>query len=166
MKLYEINQEIQRIFDSVVLDEETGEIVSADFAALDELQMAKEEKLKNCGLVYLNRQAEAEAVKREVYRLTHRYKSLVSENKRLLDYMQFHLHGEEFNCPQFTVKYSKSTRVKVDDKFIEWAKKSRKFKGLLRTTYEPDKVAITNLLKAGETLTYARFETTQTMKIK
>lgn len=166
MKLYEINQEIQRIFDSVVLDEETGEIVSADFAALDELQMAKEEKLKNCGLVYLNRQAEAEAVKQEVYRLTHRYKILVSENKRLLDYMQLHLHGEEFNCPQFAVKYSKSTRVKVDDKFIEWAKKSRKFKGLLRTTYEPDKVAITNLLKAGETLTYARFETTQTMKIK
>ena len=58
MKLYEINHEIQRIFDSVVLDEETGEIVSADFAALDELQMAREEKLKNCGLVYLNRQAE------------------------------------------------------------------------------------------------------------
>lgn len=166
MKLYEINQEIQRIFDSVVLDEETGEIVSADFAALDELQMAKEEKLKNCGLVYLNRQAEAAAVKQEVDRLTHRYKRLASENKRLLDYMQFNLHGEEFSCPQFAVKYSKSTRVKVDDKFIEWAKKSRKFKNLLRTTYEPDKVAITNLLKAGETLTYARFETTQTMKIK
>ena len=166
MKLYEINQEIQRIFDSVVLDEETGEIVSADFAALDELQMAKEEKLKNCGLVYLNRQAEAAAVKQEIDRLTKRYKSLASENKRLLDYMQFNLHGEEFSCPQFAVKYSKSTRVKVDDKFIEWAKKSRKFKNLLRTTYEPDKVAITNLLKAGETLTYARFETTQTMKIK
>lgn len=166
MKLYEINQEIQRIFDSVVLDEETGEIVSADFAALDELQMAKEEKLKNCGLVYLNRQAEAAAVKQEIDRLTKRYKSLASENKRLLDYMQFNLHGEEFSCPQFAVKYSKSTRVKVDDKFIEWAKKSRKFKNLLRTSYEPDKVAITNLLKAGETLTYARFETTQTMKIK
>lgn len=166
MKLYEINQEIQRIFDSVVLDEETGEIVSADFAALDELQMAKEEKLKNCGLVYLNRQAEAAAVKQEIDRLTKRYKSLASENKRLLDYMQFNLHGEEFSCPQFAVKYSKSTRVKVDDKFIEWAKKSRKFKNLLRTTYELDKVAITNLLKAGETLTYARFETTQTMKIK
>lgn len=166
MKLYEINQEIQRIFDSVVLDEETGEIVSADFAALDELQMAREEKLKNCGLVYLNRQAEAAAVKQEVDRLTHRYKCLASENKRLLDYMQFNLHGEEFRCPQFTVKYSKSTRVKVDDKFIEWAKKSRKFKNLLRTTYGPDKVAITNLLKSGEKLTYARFETTQTMKIK
>ena len=166
MKLYEINQEIQRIFDSVVLDEETGEIVSADFAALDELQMAKEEKLKNCGLVYLNRQAEAAAVKQEIDRLTKRYKSLASENKRLLDYMQFNLHGEEFSCPQFAVKYSKSTRVKVDDKFIEWAKKSRKFKNLLRTTYELDKVAITTLLKAGETLTYARFETTQTMKIK
>lgn len=166
MKLYEINQEIQRIFDSVVLDEETGEIVSADFAALDELQLAKEEKLKNCGLIYLNRQAEAAAVKQEVDRLTHRYKRLASENKRLLDYMQFNLHGEEFSCPQFAVKYSKSTRVKVDDKFIEWAKKSRKFKNLLRTSYEPDKVAITNLLKSGKTLTYARLETTQTMKIK
>lgn len=166
MKLYEINNEIQRILESLVLDEETGEIIGADFAALDELQMAKEEKLKNCGLVYLNRQAEAAAVKQEVDRLTRRYKSLASENKRLLDYMQFNLRGEEFSCPQFAVKYSKSTRVKVDDKFIEWAKKSRKYKGLLRTTYEPDKVAITNLLKAGENLTYARFETTQTMKIK
>ena len=166
MKLYEINQEIQRIFDSVVLDEETGEIVSADFAALDELQMAKEEKLKNCGLVYLNRQAEAAAVKQEIDRLTKRYKSLASENKRLLDYMQFNLHGEEFSCPQFAVKYSKSTRVKVDDKFIEWAKKSRKFKNLLRTTYAPDQVAITTMLKVGDTPTNERFEITQTMKLK
>ena len=164
MKLYEINNEIQRILDGAV-DEETGEVL-VDFEALDALVEAREAKLTSCGLHYLNRQAEMAVIKTEIDRLSERLKRLNKQNDGLLKYMELNLGGDEFICPQFTVKYSKSTRVKVDDKFIEWAKKSRKFKNLLRTTYEPDKVAITNLLKAGETLAYARFETTQTMKIK
>lgn len=164
MKLYEINQEIQRILEGAV-DEETGEVL-VDFAALDALVEAREAKVTSCGLHYLNRQAEMAAIKAEKDRLDKRYKSLAAQNERLLAYIERNLMGDEFNCPQFSVKYSKSTSVQVDEKFLDWALRSRKFKGLVRTKHEPDKVAIAELLKAGETLTYARFNTKTSMRIK
>ena len=164
MKLYEINEEIQQILEGAV-DEETGEVL-VDFEALDALVEAREAKVTSCGLYYLNRQAEMAAVKAEIDRLTKRYKRLAAQNASLLGYMERNMNGDEFSCPQFNIKYSKSTIVEVDEQFIDWALKTRKFKGLVRTKHEPDKVAIAALLKAGETLTHAKLETRSMMKIK
>ena len=58
MKLYEINEQI-----IACIDNETGEIIDTD--KLNELQIAKDEKLENLALWYKDLIAEANALKEE-----------------------------------------------------------------------------------------------------
>lgn len=164
MKLYEINNEIQRILEGAV-DEETGEVL-VDFEALDALVEARDAKVQSCGLHYLNRQAEINMLKAEIDRLTKRMKSLASQNNNLLGYIERNLGGAEFACTQFAVKYTKSSKVEVDEAFCAYAARSRKYKDLIRTKLEPDKTAIGNLLKTGVKVPYAKIVQTSSMKIK
>lgn len=163
MKLYEISHEIQRLLDGA-LDEETGEVL-VDFEALDALVEAREAKLTSCGLHYLNRQAEMAAIKTEIDRLSERLKRLSKQNEGLLKYMELNLGGDEFSCPQFAVKYTRSSSVQVDDGFIEFAKREG-LDNLIRVKHEPDKTAIGKLLKEGINLEHAVIVQKTTMKIK
>ena len=164
MKLYEINNEIQRILEGAV-DEETGEVL-VDFEALDSLVEARDAKVQSCGLHYLNRQAEMVVIKGEIDRLTARLKKMSKQNEGLLKYMEMNLNGDEYSCPQFSVKYSKSTKVEVDEEFCAFANSVPEYKELVRTKYEPDKTAIGKLLKAGEEIPHASLVQSKTMKIK
>lgn len=164
MKLYEINNEIQRILEGAV-DEETGEVL-VDFEALDALVEARDAKVQSCGLHYLNRQAEMTVIKGEIDRLTDRLKKLGKQNEGLLRYIEMNLDGGEFSCPQFSIKYSKSTRVELDEVFCSFAHFSQNYKHLVRTKLEADKVAIGKLLKAGEVIPHASLVQNKTMKIK
>lgn len=58
MKLYEINEQIM-----ACIDNETGEIIDTD--KLNELQIAKDEKIENLALWYKDLLAEANALKEE-----------------------------------------------------------------------------------------------------
>lgn len=164
MKLYEINNEIRRILDGAV-DEETGEEL-VDFDALDELIEARDAKVQSCGLHYLNRQAEMAVIKGEIDRLTDRLKKMGKQNEGLLKYMEINLNGDEYSCPQFSVKYSKSTKVEVDEEFCTFANSVPEYKELVRTKYEPDKTAIGKLLKFGCEVPHAILVQNKTMKIK
>ena len=62
MKLYEIDQEIQKIFDSMVIDEETGE-VSLDTEALEALQEQRQNKLEGAALYVKDLEAMAKAIR-------------------------------------------------------------------------------------------------------
>ena len=163
MKLYEINNEIQRVLDGAV-DEETGELL-VDYEALEALVEARETKLTSCGLYYLNRQAEIAAIKTEIERLSERLKRLSKQNEGLLKYMELNLGGDEFSCPQFAVKYSKSSSVEVDDSFVDFAMREG-LHDLLRVKREPDKTKIGRMLKAGINLDHASIVLKTTMKIK
>lgn len=164
MKLYEINNEIQRILEGAV-DEETGEVL-VDFEALDALVEARDAKVQSCGLHYLNRQAEMAVIKGEIDRLTDRLKKMSKQNEDLLKYMEMNLNGDEYSCPQFSIKYIKSTRVELDEDFCVFAHFNQNYNHLVRTKMEADKVAIGKLLKAGEEIPHASLMQSKTMKIK
>lgn len=63
--LYEINAQIEQAWSAAV-DPETGEIISEEAAqAVEQLTMAREDKIENLALYYKNLTAEAKALKNE-----------------------------------------------------------------------------------------------------
>lgn len=111
MTLYEINEKL-RNFEFEV-DEETGEILNE--GELDTLEMSKTEKVRNICMLIKNYRAEAKALKDEADAFSKRYQHAKNEAKRLADYLQRELDGEEFKCTEAIVSYRKSESVECDD---------------------------------------------------
>ena len=108
MNLYEINQEILSLVDA-----ETGEIL--DYEAFAELQMEKDQKIKNLCLWIKNLMAEAKALEDEEKRFAERKKRAKSKAESLKRYVDSFLQGESLKTTEFVVSYRKSEQTKVDD---------------------------------------------------
>ena len=138
MTLYEIDKAITDLADP-----ETGEIT--DFEALDNLQMARDQKIEN--LV-----SDAEAIKAEKEALAERQK--VAENKaaRLKEYLSYALHGEKFSTPKCAVTFRKTTSVNVDNPSaaIEWAELNGHKECIRYKAPEISKSELGKVLKAGQ----------------
>ena len=108
MTLYEINEAIMACVDA-----ETGEII--DFDQLDQLTMAREEKLENIALFIKSLEAEAAAIREEEKVLAGRRK--VKENKaaRLREYLSNALAGQPFETARVALSFRASTGVKITD---------------------------------------------------
>lgn len=77
MKLYEINQQLERLLEldtERMVDTETGEILTAE--DIDQLKMDRVEKIEGCLVVYKNKMAETAAIEEEIKRLTERKATL------------------------------------------------------------------------------------------
>ena len=110
MTLYELTEAMAN-FDFEV-DEETGEITNAD--ELDQLQLDRDEKLKNCVYYYKNLMAEADALKNEKQKLQQRQQIATKKAERMKSYIDYCLGGEKFApADDATVKvtYRKSEAV-------------------------------------------------------
>ena len=122
MKLYEIINEIENF--EFIVDEETGEILNA--MQLDELELAKEEKVENICLWIKNLKAEANAIKEEVSSLQKRQKAVNNKAESLERYIQQALNGEKFKTARVSVSYRKSEVVEcenilaVDDDYLRY----------------------------------------------
>ena len=71
MKLYEINQEIEKAFEEC-LDLETGEI--KDFSKLEELTLAKNDKVREIALFILNLEGEERLIDEQIKKFLARRK--------------------------------------------------------------------------------------------
>ena len=111
MKLYEIIQEIEN-FDFII-DEETGEILNA--MQLDELELAKEEKVENICLWIKNLRAEEKAIKEEASNLQKRQKAVHNKAESLEQYIQQALNGEKFKTARVSVSYRRSESIECED---------------------------------------------------
>ena len=145
MTLYEIDKAITDLADP-----ETGEIT--DFEALDNLQMARDQKIENIACYYKNLVSDAEAIKAEKEALAERQK--VAENKaaRLKEYLSYALHGEKFSTPKFAVTFRKTTSVNVDNPSaaIEWAELNGHKECIRYKAPEISKSELGKVLKAGQ----------------
>jgi hypothetical protein len=161
MNLYEINTGIETWEPEI--DPETGEVLN--FAALDELQMARDEKIENVALYIKNLKAAQNAIRDEEKALAERRKVLESKTTRLTDYLQEALNGEKFSTVRVAISYRKSKAVEIAPEFTAWAKENAD--NLLRYKEpEPDKTAIKELLQSGVTLEYAALAENVSMQIK
>lgn len=161
MKLYEIDQQLERLLEldtERMVDTETGEILTAD--DIDQLKMDRAAKLEGCMVVYKNKTAEAAAIDEEIKKLTARKKAASNKAEWLKNYVQNSLAGEAFSTPRATVKYIKSKSVEVSCPASElpsdWC----------RITIAPDKVALKKALEAGEKITGVQLVENLNMQIK
>ncbi len=160
MTLYEINNRIIEVWQEAV-DPDTGEIISDDaILRINELELAKDEKIEGCALYIKNLMAEAKAVKEEKDKLASRQKALENKAEKITEYISKYLGGEKFSTPRVNISWRKSQAVdildlsKIPDTFLKYSDP------------KPDKAAIKALLKAGGKVEGALLVENNNMTIK
>ena len=116
MKLYEVNQAIEGIFEMLV-DPETGEILPDEslLAQLDALQMERSRILEYLAKLVLNTKSQISAIKEEEQRLRERRQGYDRKVDRLMGILDRECAGEKTDCGVATVCYRKTSRVEVGD---------------------------------------------------
>lgn len=163
MNLYEINAEIEKAIEALFAnaDEETGEIRQEDVEALEAMKMARDEKLENIGCYIKNVKAEAEAIKNEEKALKERRETLESKAENMKAYVANALQGEKWASAKVAFSFRKSEAVAIPD--IE---KLQKEYLIEEVTYKPDKKAIKEALKNGDSVEGAYLESRNNLQIK
>lgn len=157
MTLFEIDKALMDFEFEV--DEETGEILNA--SDLDELQMARQDKIENIGLYIKNLEAEKEAVKHEKDNFADREKRLGKKIESLKGYLGYALQGQKFSTPKVAVSFRKSESVLIKneslipDEYCEFT-----------TTRKPNKKTIKDALKEGKELIGVELLEKQNIQIK
>ena len=158
--LYEINEQILRCVKDgdMVVDTETGEVI--DMAALDALQMERDEKLTNIGKWILDLKADAKAIREREISLAERRKSKENKAEQLTDYMNMILAGNKFECADFKASYRKSQAVEIMD--------TGKIPAPYLIVQEPkvDKAGIKKALKTGEDIPGAKLVERNNLSIR
>lgn len=162
MKLYEINAEIQRLADQIVVDEETGEILTRDAAAeeqavenimsqLDSLHLEKQSVLQYLAKLVLNLRSEESALKAEEIRLKARREHLEKKEERLMNVLDRECAGQRTELGVATLAYRKTSRVDVSDskKAIRWLKRNKHTECFRVPEPEVAKTEVKKLLTAG-----------------
>lgn len=140
MNLYELNKAIAD-FD-LEIDEETGEVLNAD--ELDQITLARDEKIENIALWVKDLLAEADAIKAEEQALTKRRKQAENKADWLKRYVAQALEGEKFKTPRVAISYRTSEAVEIlDEDLIPEGCMT------IKTEIKPDKKIIKDELKRG-----------------
>ena len=104
MNLYEIDARIMEAFEAAV-DEETGEVVNEEaYAALDALQEARDEKIKDL-------KSDAEQLKNEKKMLEVRQREAERKAESLQEYVKRALDGQKFKTSRVAVSYRASKAI-------------------------------------------------------
>ena len=157
MTLYEIDKALADF--EFEIDEETGEILNA--ADLDELKMAREDKIENIGLYIKNLEAEKEAVKHEKDNFADREKRLGKKIESLKGYLTYALDGQKFSTPKVAVSFRKSESVHITDEYLI----PDEYK-LFTVVKKPDKKTIKDALKNGKEIMGCELLEKQNISIK
>lgn len=141
MTLYEIDKAILDF--EFEIDEESGEILNA--ADLDELKMARDDKIEGISLWIKNLEAEREAVKNEKNNFADREKRLGKKIDSLKGYLTYALDGQKFSTPKVAVSFRKSESVHITDEYLI----PDEYK-IFTVVKKPDKGVIKDALKKGK----------------
>lgn len=108
MNLYEIEQSILDCIDT-----ETGEIIEPEM--LENMQMAKEQKIRNIACYIKNLQADAKAYEEEEKTFYARKKAAQNKADNLKEYLAGFLNGTKIKGAEFAISWRKSAAVEVTD---------------------------------------------------
>ena len=157
MTLYEIDKAILDFEFEV--DEESGEILNA--SDLDELKMAREDKIEGISLWIKNLEAEKEAVKHEKDNFADREKRLGKKIDSLKGYLTYALDGQKFSTPKVAVSFRKSESVLIKDEYLipdDYCE--------FTVTRRPNKTNLKKALKDGKEIMGCELVEKQNIQIK
>ena len=143
MKLYQISDAIRQALDHIELDEETGEILSAD--ALHAVEAEAAEKIEATALYLRELDAEARAAKEEADRMLARVKSMQKRSDYLKAMLLDALHATgKVKTGRVTVSIRTTQAVQINqEQAIPEAFTTKKI------TISPNKVLIKETISAG-----------------
>lgn len=127
MKLYEIDQAIQELFDNMTVDEVTGEAI-LDWGELEALQMARAEKLEGAALAVKNLEAEAAAIEAEEKKLAARKTAAKNRAKRIREWIAYNIGTDKLVTPRVSMSVRPGvSSAKIDDvrAVVVWYNKTR-----------------------------------------
>lgn len=153
MTLYDIDGSI-----AALIDPETGEIT--DYAALDALTMAREDKIKQIIFALRNAEAEAEVIQCEIDRLDDKLKTAERGVESVKRYLEYALRGEKYKDATTSIYYRETEAVVV----AEGATLPEEYLRYGRPTV--NKTALGEALRGGATIQGASIEKRRTMIIK
>ena len=153
MKLYEVNAEIEKLFEES-FDPETGEILISDEefeTRMSKLQIEKKKILVYLAKLKLNMDSEIKALREEEKRLADRRHRLEGKSGRILKILDREC-GEKTDLEVVTLCYRKTDHLEVDDgkAAYEWLKE-HKYEDFY-TIPDPEirKTEVKKLIKAGQ----------------
>lgn len=114
MTLYEINQELQALIEASV--DEDGCIVEETFEAINNLQMARDQKLRNIGCLIKNLNVDLEGLENEKRRIESRRKTTENQIERLKNLLKMNMgEDEKFSTPEVKLSRRASTQVQTTE---------------------------------------------------
>jgi len=162
MRLYEINEEIERILTEGI-DPETGEL-TVDAEALNALQMERDAKLENIALYWKDLTSDAAALKAEIETLTERKRAAERKAERIKDYLGYALEGGKFQTARVACSFRTASAVEIGPEFMPWAQQHDEY--LRYKEPEINKKAVADAIRRGEVIPGAEIVTRQSLMIK
>lgn len=160
MKLYEISDAIRQALDHIELDEETGEILSADELHAVEAEAA--DKIEATALYLRELDAEAKAAKDEADRMLARVKSMQKRSDYLKAMLLDALHATgKVKTGRVTVSIRTTKAVEI----AEGADLPEAYT-TVKTTVSPNKVAIKQALLDGVEVPGCHIEERESVQIR
>lgn len=160
MKLYEIAPALRFALDDIVVDEETGEILSSD--ALHAVEAQAAEKIEATALYLRELDAEAKAAKDEADRMLARVKSMQKRSDYLKSMLLEALHA---TGKVKTVRVTVSIRTTKAVEIAEGADLPEAYT-TVKTTVSPNKVAIKQALLDGVEVPGCHIEERESVQIR
>ncbi len=154
MKLYEVNEAIENIFEQLV-DPETGEVLSDSeelMERLDTLQMKRTEILEYLAKLVVNTRSDEAALKAEEDRLKARRERLAKKEESLMKVLDRECGGEKTDLGIATFSYRKTEHVEISDSSaaVNWLLANGHENCCSRPEPEIVKNEVKKLLTAGE----------------
>ena len=160
MKLYEIAPALRFALDDIVVDEETGEILSSD--ALHAVEAQAAEKIEATALYLRELDAEAKAAKEEADRMLARVKSMQKRSDYLKSMLLDALHATgKVKTGRVTVSIRTTQAVEIE----EGASLPEAYT-TVKTTVTPNKVAIKQALLDGVEVPGCSLEARESVSIR
>ena len=160
MKLYEIDNGLRDLWAKIA--EQEGEFTEEDLQQLEELNLAKDEKLKGYGVIVRELDGEIAALKAE----TDGLKEITDKTKRKREWLVNRLDEfmkangiPKFESIEVNIAFRKSKSLEIDEN----AELPKEF---IRIKEEADKKAITDFIKSGGTVDGCRLIEKENIQIK
>ena len=160
MKLYEIDNNLRALWGKIA--EQEGELTESDLQALNDLELAQNEKLEGYGVIIREMQAEIEECDAEVKRIKELAQTKRNKVERLKKYLQeFMLNNEidKFESIKVKLSFRKSQSLEIEEG-------AELPDDLMRIKKEPDKTAIKEYIEHGGQLKGVFLLDKQNLQIK
>jgi len=114
MKLYEIEEQINELFNEAEIDEETGE-VTINYEKLEALNIEKNVKVENIIKYYLDLNGDIAKFKSEIVSLGNKKRTLENKQKSIKEFLDKIHQGQKAVYGTHNINYRNSEKLQGED---------------------------------------------------